>query len=113
MWTFGQKARNVASSETQGQSVEGGRNGATKVFKNGRKKSGPLVDDLLKYFAHKDVLNKEAKKSWNELMNTRHKINLCLILLDVDSCIPSHWSKYRCRMIVFNLQSINRKFTPN
>ena len=67
MWKYGQKARNVESSETQGQSVEGGLNGATKVFKNGRRRTGPLVDDLLKYFAHKDVLNKEAKKIWNEI----------------------------------------------
>ena len=33
-----------ASSETQGQSVGGGRNGATKVFKNGRK--NPWVPSL-------------------------------------------------------------------
>ena len=32
------------SSETQGQSVRGGRNGATKVFKNGRK--NPWVPNL-------------------------------------------------------------------
>ena len=37
----------ITSSETQGQSVGGGRNGATKVFKNGRKNPWVSEDDRI------------------------------------------------------------------